>query len=412
MDGPQPEPANVVCIASYLKGEEFLRECKRQGARVSLVTRRRTEREQWPRESLDEIHHLPDEAGPELLIQQVANIGRPRKLHSVVALEEFDVITAALVREHLRVPGLDSSTARRFRDKLLMRELARRAGLRVPDFVPLFNYQEVGEFTERVPGPWVLKPRSDVSASGIRKLEEAEQVWRAIEVLDARPALRDRSTYYHLESFVAGDVFHVDSLTEHGRVTFEGVSRYGRPPLDVAQGGGVFISQTVEYDSPEYEELTRLNRELLGALGLESGAAHAEFIRGASDGEFYFLEVAARVGGAFIADTLEAATGVNLWREWARAEVALARGVERGPVERRREHGGIALSLARQQWPDTSAYTDPEIVQRVAKANHVGLIVRSPRRERVTELLEQYAQRFAQDFTAYVPPPDRRETLT
>ncbi len=407
MDGAQPAPANVVCIASYLKGEEFLRECKRQGARVTLVTRRRTEREDWPRESLDEIHHLPDDAGPELVIQQVANVARPRKLQAVVALEEFDVITAALVREHLRLPGLDSSTARRFRDKLLMRELARRAGLRVPEFVPLFNYQEIGEFTERVPGPWVLKPRSDVSASGIRKLGEAEQVWRAVEALDARPALRDRSTYYLLESFVAGDVYHVDSLTEAGRVTFEGVSRYGRPPLDVAQGGGVFISQTVEYDSSEYEELTRLNRELLGALGLESGAAHAEFIRGASDGEFYFLEVAARVGGAFIADTLEAATGVNLWREWARAEVARSRGIERGPVERRREHGGIALSLARQEWPDTSAYDDPEIVHRVAKRHHAGLIVASPDSARVDALLDDYGRRFVDDFVAVQPALDK-----
>lgn len=412
MDGPQPPPVNVVCIASYLKGEEFLRECKRQGARVTLLTRRRAASENWPRESLDELHALPDDAGAELVIRQAAEVGRPRKTHALVALEEFDVLTAALAREHLRLPGLDGSTARRFRDKLLMRELASAAGLRVPEFVPLFNYQEIGEYTERVPAPWVIKPRSDVSASGIRKVTEAEQVWRAVEALDTRPALRDRSTYYLLERFIAGDVFHVDSLSESGRVVFEGVSRYGRPPLDVAQGGGVFTSQTVDYDAPEYEELARLNRELLGALGLGDGAAHAEFIRGDADGEFYFLEVAARVGGAFIADTLEAATGVNLWREWARLEVARARGVPLELVGRRREHAGIALSLARQERPDTSGYTDPEIVGRIDKPYHVGLIVRSTSAGRVSELLGQYAERFARDFTAYAPPPDRRETVS
>ena len=399
---------NVVCVASYFKGDDFLRECRRQGARVGLLTRERTMREPWPRESLDELHFLPDDAGAELVVHAAAHLCRERKVHALVALEEFDVITAALAREHLRLPGPGSSRARLFRDKLAMRVRAREAGLRVPDFVPLFNYQEIGEYMERVPPPWVLKPRSDVSASGIQKAEEAEQVWRAIEALDAREPLQDRSSYYLLEKFVAGEVFHVDSVVEGGRVIFSGASRYGRPPMKVAHEGGVFTTHTLEYDSPEQAELTRLNAELLGALGLERGAAHAEFIRGAGDGEFYFLEVAARVGGAHIAETLEAATGHNLWREWARVEVAHARGGRVGRIEPRREYAGLALSLARQEWPDTSAYDDPEIVFRVKKANHVGLVVRSPSLGRVRELLDSYAERFAHDFSAYVPPPERR----
>ena len=399
---------NVVCVASYFKGDDFLRECKRQGAHVELLTRERTTGEPWPRESLDGAHFLPDDAGAELFVHAAAHLCRGRKVHALVALEEFDVITTALAREHLRLPGLDSSRARLFRDKLAMRARAREAGLRVPDFVPLFNYQEMGEYMERVPPPWVLKPRSDVSSSGIRKLEEPEQVWRAVEALDAREPLQDRASYYLLEKFVAGEVFHVDSVVEGGEVIFSGASRYGRPPMQVAHEGGVFTTHTLEYDSAEHAELTRLNAELLGALGLERGAAHAEFIRGEGDGEFYFLEVAARVGGAHIAETLEAASGHNLWREWARVEVAHARGERVGRLEPRRDYAGIALSLARQEWPDTSRYDDPEIFLRVRRAHHVGLVVRSASLGRVRELLDSYAGRFAQDFSAYVPPPERR----
>ena len=398
----------VVCVASYFKGADFLRECKRQGARVELLTRERTRGEPWPYDSLDAVHHLPDDAGAELIAHAAAYLSREQKIDALVALEEFDVVTTALAREHLRLPGFDSARARLFRDKLVMRQGARDAGLRVPDFVPLFNYQEVGEYMDRVPPPWVVKPRSDVSSSGIRRLEESEQVWRAIEALDARAALQDKSSYYLLEKFVRGEVFHVDSVVEDGECIFSGASRYGRPPLEVAQGGGVFTTHTLDYDSQEYRELTRLNAELLRALGLERGAAHAEFIRGAEDGEFYFLEVAARVGGAYIADTLEAATGHNLWREWARVEVAHARGERVGKLEPRREYGGIALSLARQERPDTSAYDDPEIVFRVDKPHHVGLVVRSPDLARVRSLLEDYVARFAQDFSATVPPPERR----
>jgi hypothetical protein len=399
---------NVVCVASHFKGGDFLRECKRQGAHVELLTRARTQGESWPLESLDGLHALPDDADAELVIHAATHLGRRRKLHALVALEEFDVIIAALIREHLRLPGMDSASARVFRDKLAMRVRASDANLRVPEFVPLFNFQEVGEYMNRVPPPWIVKPRSDVSSSGVRKMEDAEQVWRAIEALDARPALQDRSSYYLLERYVAGEVFHVDSVVEDGEVIFSGASRYGRPPMNVVQEGGVFTTHTVEYDAREHLELTRLNAELLRALGLERGAAHAEFIRGADDGEFYFLEVAARVGGAHIAETLEAASGFNLWREWARVEIAHARGERVGRLEPRREYGGIALSLARQERPDTSQYDDPEIVFRMDKSHHVGLVVRSPSLERVKELLESYAERFARDFSAYVPPPERR----
>jgi biotin carboxylase len=399
---------NVVCVASYFKGADFLRECAERGARVELLTRARTAAEPWPRESLSGLHFLPDNAGAELVVHAAAHLCRERKVDALVALEEFDVIPAALAREHLRLPGLDSARARVFRDKLAMRVRAREAGLPVPDFVPLFNYQEVGEYMERVPPPWVVKPRSDVSSSGIRRLEESEQVWRAIEALDAREALQDKSSYYLLEKFVPGEVFHVDSVVEGGEVIFSGASRYGRPPLCVVSEGGVFTTHTVEYDSPEHAELLRFNSELLRALGLERGAAHAEFIRGAEDGRLYFLEVAARVGGAHIAETLEAASGHNLWREWARVEVAHARGERVGPLSPRREHAGIALSLARQERPDTSAYDDPEIVFRAEMPHHVGLVVRSHDLARVRELLDSYAERFARDFSAYVPPPERR----
>ncbi|MDT5296526.1 MAG: hypothetical protein QOJ76_3406 [Acidobacteriota bacterium] len=403
-----PTTVNVVCVAGHFKGEDFLRECKRQGARVELLTRERTARENWPHDSLDAIHILPDEADTDLFIHTAAQLTRRRKVAALVALEEFDVITTALAREHLSLPGMDSARARVFRDKLAMRVRAREASLLVPEFVPLFNYQETGEFMGRVPPPWVVKPRSDVSSSGIHKLDDAGQVWRAIEALDAREALRDRSSYYLLEKFVPGDVFHVDSIVEDGEVIFSGASRYGRPPLNVVQEGGVFTSHTIDYDSTEHAELTRLNAELLKALGLERGAAHAEFIRGAEDGALYFLEVAARVGGAYIAETLEAASGHNLWREWARVEVAHARGERIGRLEPRREYGGIALSLARLERPDTSSYDDPEIVYRVDKPHHVGLVVRSPSLARVRELLDDYAARFAEDFSAYVPPPERR----
>ena len=278
----------------------------------------------------------------------------------------------------------------------------------MPDFVHVLNEDEVRTYMRHVEPPWVLKPRLDVSAIGIQKLPSDDLVWRAIEALDARPVLHERSSYYLLERFVPGEVFHVDSLVQDGEVVFAGVNRYWRPPMEVAHNGGVFVTCTVRRGSDEERALLAMNRALLKAMNFVRGATHAEFIRGAADGQFYFLEVAARVGGAYIAETLEAATGVNVWREWANIE--LARDVRAyAPPPARTEYGGVALALARQEWPDTSAYTDPEIIHRVAKRHHVGLIVRSPDYDRVTALLGQFTERFSSEFLAVLPPLEKAD---
>jgi hypothetical protein len=398
----------LVCLASYFKGAEFMRECKRQNARVILVTKERLLHEDWPRESLDDIVAVPNDASPELFTYVVSQIARPQKIDRIVALEEFDVITAGIIREHLCIDGMTSTMARVFRDKLSMRVKAHAAGIRVPDFVHVLNYEELRDYMSRVPPPWVLKPRSDVSAVGIKRLDDSEQVWRAIDTLDARDLMRERSPYYLLERYVAGDVFHVDSLVNNGKVIFAGVNAYGRPPMDVAHQGGVFISRTARHNSEDQRKLLKLNRNLIAALALTHGAAHAEFIKSAEDGELYFLEIAARVGGAYIAEALEAASGINIWSEWARIEMACGNGSYKLPVTRK-EYGGIVLSLARQEYPDTNAYTDEEIVYRVRKRHHVGLVVRSAKLERVEELLDQYARRFSEEFTAIAPPLERAE---
>jgi hypothetical protein len=408
MSESQARPLTFVCLASYFKGAEFIRECKRQGASVILVTREKILQEDWPRESLDDIIALPNDAGPELFIYVVSQIGRPQKIDRIIALEEYDVITAGLIREHLCLDGMSSAQARVFRDKLSMRSRASAAGIRVPDFVHVLNYDELRDYMARVPPPWVLKPRSDVSAVGIKKLEDSEEVWRAIDALDARDNMRERSPFYLLERYVAGDVFHVDSLVNDSKIVFAGASAYGRPPMDVAHKGGVFITRTVKRGSEDERKLLTFNRKLISALGLSHGAAHAEFIKSAEDGEFYFLEIAARVGGAYIAESLEAASGINIWREWAKIEIACGLGSYKIPLQRK-EYGGIVLSLARQEYPDTSAYTEDEIVYRVKKRHHVGLVVRSAKMERADELLNLYAHRFNEEFTAVAPPLERAE---
>ncbi len=407
---PQTEkrPLLIVCLATYFKGADFIRECKARGCRVVLITQEKMLNEDWPRESLDDLIAVPNDAGPALFIDLVAFLSRKAAVDRVIALEEFDVVTAALIREHLCLPGLSSSRARIFRDKLSMAVHSQRAGINVPEFVPLINPDEVRQYLERIPGPWVIKPRSDVSAIGIRKVSDPEEVFRVMEEMNERENLRERASYYVLARFIPGEVFHVDSIVNDSRTLFTGVNQYGRPPLQVAHQGGTYISRTLDRGSADARTLLEINRKLIKALTLDRGATHAEFIKSEADGKFYFLEIAARVGGAYIADVLEAASGINLWREWARIEIEDGAAPKKiSPL--RKEYAGIILSLAKQEEPDTSRYEDPEIVYRVKKRHHAGIIVQSRSLERVNELLSDYGPRFIDDFVAVVPPPERPE---
>jgi biotin carboxylase len=401
---------NVVCLATFFKGVDFIRECKSHGCRVVVVTKEKLLQEDWPRDSIDELFAVPNDAPTDVFIDLMRHISLAHKIDRVVALEEFDVILAALIREHLCLPGLSSSEANVFRDKWPMSLKAKAGGVTVPDFAPLINRDEVENFMNRVPAPWIIKPRADASAIGIRKVDKPEEVWRTIEELNERVRLNERTAYYLLARFIPGEVFHVDSTVQSGRVVFAAANRYGRPPMQVAHGGGAYISHTLAHGSADQKKLFEINRKLIKAVGLRRGVTHAEFIKSADDGKFYFLEIASRVGGAYIAEVLEAASGVNLWREWAKLEMAGEDSAAPLRSEKpRKDYAGIVLSLAKQEHPDTSAYDDPEIVYRVKKNYHVGLIVRSPKLERVTELLDQYAQRFADDFIAVVPPLQRSE---
>ena len=392
-------PLTVLCIATYRKGDEFLRECRAQGCRVLLLTEERLRNADWPREAVDQFFYIRRDMPLTDIRKGAAYMARTERLDRIVALDDFDVELAAMLREYLFVPGMGETTARAFRDKLAMRRRARSAGIACPEFVHALNHGQIVEWTQGIPPPWVLKPRSQAAALGIRKLHSSDELWQAID------ALGDDHADYLIEGFVPGDVYHVDSITFDREVRFAIASRYRTPPMAVAHEGGIFVTRTLPKDDPAVRPLLELNQRVLRSFGLVRGASHTEFIR-AHDGTWSFLETSARVGGAFIVDVAEAASGLNLWREWAKIEIAGEDGTYEAHPSREL-CAGIVLSLARQELPDMGGYTDPEIVTRIRKHHHAGVIVASPSAARVGELLDSYTQRFYADFHASAPPPAR-----
>src|ERR1700730_477400 len=206
--------ATILCVATYFKGDEFLRECRRQGCTVLLLTADSLADAAWPRDAIDEVHTISRDAGAGQIRRTVAAIARRHPIDRMTALDDFDVEMVAMLREHFQVPGMGRTTASRFRDKLSMRLNARSLSIPAPEFTPVFNDQAVADCESRVAPPWVLKPRSSAAATGIRKIADSDALWRALE------ATGDERSGCVLEQFVAGRVFHVDSIVWRGTVAF------------------------------------------------------------------------------------------------------------------------------------------------------------------------------------------------
>ena len=236
---PEDRPLTILCVSAYEKGQEFLRTCKAMGCRVYLLTVEKLRHADWPHEAIDEMFFMPEELPLPGLLNAVSYAARTRKIDRIVALDEFDMENVSAIREHLRIPGMGLTTVRYFRDKLAMRMRAKEAGVPVPEFVHVLNHDDLQDYMARVPAPWLLKPRSQASGIGMKKIYQPYELWPWLDKLG------DEQSHFLLEQFVAGSVFHVDSVVNEREVLFADAHAYGVPPLDVSHAGGVSADITV-----------------------------------------------------------------------------------------------------------------------------------------------------------------------
>ncbi|MBF8456239.1 ATP-grasp domain-containing protein [Kaistella sp. G5-32] len=395
----------IVCISCYYKGYDFMEEMKNLGNKIILITSENIKEKNWPWHAIDEVYYMSEIESSvwnlDDLVQGFSYLAKKNKIDAVIALDDYDVEKAALVREVFRIPGMGQTTHRYFRDKLAMRQMAKDSGIDAPEFSSIFNDETVNEFTDKYPAPWVLKPRSEASATGIIKIRSKEEIWPAIENLG------DKRHYYLLESFKPGDVFHVDSLVYKKEIIFTSTSQYLSPPMKVSHEGGVFRTKTLGRYSEEFKALDAANSKVLKSFGLHHGATHTEFIRGKEDGKWYFLETSSRVGGAHIPDMVEASSGINLWREWAKIENAVLKGLDYQLAKPTGFSAGLIIALAKEKSPDRKEFQCDEVVRFLPLDYHVGIVYKSDRKERIEELLDDACEKINKGHLNILPPKSK-----
>jgi hypothetical protein len=234
-----------------------------------------------------DLDHLQARDVPAELHEALANCDL------LIARSEFDLLLAAELRETYNIPGPLVGDILPIRDKLVMRRRARERGIDQPDFwsIPQF-------LTRERSGEFVLKPRRDGSSNGITAGDYAATRERAQRVADPANWL--------VESFVPGNIYHVDGFLVEGELQLVQLSQYVNTCLSYSGGTPLGSAQV-----PTTDWAVNGTREVAAALGYRNGSFHAEFIMPRS-GVVQFLEFGGRVGGASVLEATQLRTGMHL----------------------------------------------------------------------------------------------------
>jgi hypothetical protein len=232
----------------------------------------------------------------------------------IEALWEPIVLLAAGLRDDLGLPGMTRDTVLGFRDKQLMKERLSAAGVRVPASARATPGDELRVAADTIGFPVVVKPIAGAGTADTHLVQDRDALERVIACVAHVPELI-------VEEFIRGEELTYDTVCIAGTPVFDSVAQYFPKPLESRTQEWISPAQIVYRDphaQPELAAGVALGRQVLAALGMQTGFTHMEWFRTPS-GEAVFGEIAARAPGAKLVDQMNWANDFDVFRGWAQA---------------------------------------------------------------------------------------------
>ncbi len=257
-----------------------------------------------------QVPRILDEAD---VAKRVREWMRGKTVHRVESNWEPLVLLAARLREALGCPGMTYDTVLGFRDKQVMKERLKKAGLRVPHSFRADTTAGVREAVERIGYPVCIKPIAGAGSADTYRVDTDADLERVVRLTAHVPEVS-------VEEFVEGEEFTHDTICIDGRPVLENVAQYIPRPLDARSNEWIspIICTVRDLQQPKLRAGLKLGRDVLQALGMGTGLTHMEWYR-KSDGEVVFGEIGCRPGGAHLIDQINYTCDTDVFREWARA---------------------------------------------------------------------------------------------
>jgi biotin carboxylase len=292
-------------------------------------------REALPREVRPYLHdylQVPRIMDEDDVIERVTAWMRGKEVDRVLANWEPLVILAARIRERWGMPGMSTDAVRGFRDKELMKERVRAAGLRVPRSRRVRTEREIREAAEFIGYPLILKPIAGAGSADTYRVGDKAELDRVIPLMRG---VQEASC----EEYIEGEEFTFDTVCVEGKPVYENIAAYLPKPIEMRSLEWIspVIITVREMYQPRLNPGVELGRNVLGALGMGTGFTHMEWFL-TPKGEAVFGEIGCRPGGGHIVDQMNYTSDIDLFREWARVACW---GAFEAPTERKYNAGII-----------------------------------------------------------------------
>ncbi|MDN5777458.1 MAG: ATP-grasp domain-containing protein [Humibacillus sp.] len=278
------------------------------------------------------------------MVEAVRHIQNHVWVDGLEATVEAHTMPAAQVREATGIPGTSVRTTWLCRDKPSMKEALRQVGVPTAASAAVDSAAEAHAFADHVGYPLILKPRSGAGAQGTSRVDNDDDLMRALQAFAAEGA-----TSIAIEEFVEGHEGFYDTITLDGAVVHDWATHYYPNVLEAMRHRWIspqFIT-TNRIDDPSndfYREVRTLGQRVIEALGIETSATHMEWFYGPKG--LKFSEIGCRPPGVGAWDLYSAANEVDVYREWAHVithrapEQPMKRSFAAGIVALRPDHDG------------------------------------------------------------------------
>ncbi|NVY96745.1 ATP-grasp domain-containing protein [Lactobacillus sp. DCY120] len=276
-----------------------------KGADVTLIT-------PYPlaaneRDSLKKVIVFKDYDNDLKLAQLIFRLHAQQPFDRLITLSEFDILRVAKLRDFLQIPGQDYFSGTLFRDKLTMKQLAIKQGIKVPPFTGVTTIEEIRRFADEYGFPLILKPVDQAGSKDIFVLKTSADI-NTVSVAKALASYGEMD----LEDFIQGELYHVDGIVNQGYLQFISVSKYLNDLGDsttLSKSASTRADFTISEASSSFQTLKAATKQLLTPPYLDCGTVHLEFIIN-PQGQAFFIEMGSRTGGLMITNSIERKYGL------------------------------------------------------------------------------------------------------
>ncbi|WP_433631518.1 ATP-grasp domain-containing protein [Nocardia sp. CA-120079] len=294
-------------------------------------------------------HLFPDWKRNRAIDQAVIVAHAEQPFDRIVALSECDLVRAAELRAYLDISGQSLASATAFRNKSVMKSLAGRAELRVPDHEFVDSVSTLMDFADSHPDGVVVKPVDGSGSVGVIELHDRAEIESWVH---ARALSCDDPADYLVEERVAAPMLSVDGLMRAGQVQAVMVGTYTRTCLhslvELAPHGILLLDADDPRVAAARDYLTRLLRALPAPE--ETMSFHCELFDHPRHGPM-LCEIACRTGGGNLNQIAREALGIDLEQASCLGQAGIDVPVERTMPESGRCFGDIVVPRSPRSIP-------------------------------------------------------------